>query len=86
MIRYMMKERTRDMRRLGMSELYVSPVGLGCVQFSRGKGLSGLLWPPLGYDDIREIVRVSLEAGINWFDTAELYGWGESEKALARGA
>lgn len=27
---------------------------------------------------------MSLEGGVNWFDTAELYGWGESEKALAR--
>lgn len=64
--------------------MFVSPVGLGCVQFSRGKGLSGLLWPPLTAQDIREIVRVSVEGGINWFDTAELYGWGESEKALSR--
>lgn len=64
--------------------MFVSPVGLGCVQFSRGKGLSGLLWPPLTARDIREIVRVSVEGGINWFDTAELYGWGESEKALSR--
>ncbi len=66
-----------------MSQVFVSPVGLGCVQFSRGKGMSGLLWPPLGHDVIRDIVRVSIEGGVNWFDTAELYGWGESEKALS---
>lgn len=77
-------EHTREQRRLGTSGMFVSPVGLGCVQFSRGKGLSGLLWPPLTAQDIREIVRVSVEGGINWFDTAELYGWGESEKALSR--
>jgi aryl-alcohol dehydrogenase-like predicted oxidoreductase len=64
--------------------MFVSPVGLGCVQFSGRKGLSGLLWPPLSAHRIREIVRVSVEGGINWFDTAELYGWGESEKALSR--
>lgn len=75
---------TRDKRRLGTSDMFVSPIGLGCVQFSRGKGISGLLWPPLSADDIREIVRVSIEGGVSWFDTAELYGWGESEKALSR--
>ncbi len=73
-----------EYRRLGTSELFVSPVGLGCVQFSGRKGLSGLLWPPLGAQEIREIVRVSVAGGVNWFDTAELYGWGESEKALSR--
>ena len=80
----MKQEHTRDKRRLGTSDAFVSPVGLGCVQLSRGKGVSGLLWPPLGADEIREIVRVSVEGGVNWFDTAELYGWGESEKALSR--
>jgi aryl-alcohol dehydrogenase-like predicted oxidoreductase len=80
----MKREHTRDKRRLGTSDMFVSPVGLGCVQFSGRKGLSGLLWPPLSAHRIREIVRVSVEGGINWFDTAELYGWGESEKALSR--
>lgn len=80
----MKREHTRDKRRLGTSDMFVSPVGLGCVQFSGRKGLSGLLWPPLSAHRIREIVRVSVEGGVNWFDTAELYGWGESEKALSR--
>lgn len=79
----MKRENTRDRRRLGTSDVFVSPVGLGCVQFSRGKGMSGLLWPPLDARDIREIVRVSIGGGVSWFDTAELYGWGESEKALS---
>ena len=70
-------------RRLGTSDLLVSPVGLGCWQFSRGKGLSGRYWPTLSDGEIREIVRVSLASGINWFDTAESYGGGESERALA---
>lgn len=80
----MKREHTRDKRRLGTSDMFVSPVGLGCVQFSGRKGLSGLLWPPLSAQEIREIVRVSIAGGVNWFDTAELYGWGESEKALSR--
>lgn len=34
-------------------------------------------------DLIQQMVRISLEGGINWFDTAEIYGNGASEMALA---
>ncbi|MEQ9619695.1 MAG: aldo/keto reductase [Deltaproteobacteria bacterium] len=78
------KDDSSALRRLGMSELFISPVGLGCLQFSRGRGVSGLLWPTLGAQGINGIVKASLDGGVNWFDTAELYGWGESERALAR--
>jgi len=72
------------LRRLGNSDLLVSPVGLGCLQFSSGKGISGIMWPSLRKKDIKDIVKASINGGINWFDTAELYGWGESERALSR--
>jgi len=72
------------LRRLGNSDLLVSPVGLGCLQFSSGKGISGVMWPSLRKKDINDIVKASINGGINWFDTAELYGWGESERALSR--
>jgi len=71
------------LRRLGNSDLRVSPIGLGCLQFSRGKGISGVMWPSLSRTEINDIVRASRKEGINWFDTAELYGWGESERALS---
>ncbi len=70
------------LRFLGKSDLMVSSIGLGCWQFSKGNGLLGNYWPTLNDDEIKGIVRVSLEGGINWFDTAEAYGWGESERAL----
>jgi aryl-alcohol dehydrogenase-like predicted oxidoreductase len=70
-------------RRLGLTEIEVSPVGLGCWQFSQGKGLVGKFWGVLEDNEIQRIVRVSLDAGITWFDTAEAYGWGQSEAALA---
>lgn len=72
------------LRSLGSSDLMVSPVGLGCLQFSRGKGISGLMWPSLSRKEINAIVETSIKGGINWFDSAELYGWGESERALSR--
>lgn len=70
-------------RGLGRTGLEVTPVGLGCWQFSTGKGLAGRYWEALAQAAVNEIVRVSLEGGINWFDTAEMYGNGASERALA---
>jgi len=72
------------LRPLGQSSLSVSPLGLGCWQFSRGSGLVGRYWSNLEEGDILEIVRVSLEGGMNWVDTAEIYGGGKSEETLAQ--
>lgn len=69
--------------RLGRTEIEISSIGLGCWQFSRGHGFIGRYWDNLPADRIREIVAVSLREGIDWFDTAEVYGWGRSERALA---
>jgi len=68
-------------RQLGKSELKISPIGLGCMQFS-GRMMAVYLNSPR-QEEINEIVRVSLEGGINWFDTAEIYGFGHSERALS---
>ncbi len=61
----------------------LSPLGLGCWQFSRGKGMVGGFWGAVDDAVVREIVALCLQGGINWFDTAEVYGGGESEKALS---
>lgn len=71
------------MRSLG-SALRVSPVGLGCWQFSGGRGLVGSFWGKIEHDVARSIIEASLEAGVDWFDTAEAYGNGASERTLAR--
>jgi len=70
-------------RPLGRSGILVTPVGLGCWQFSKGHGLPGKYWTTLDDAQIRGIVAAALAGGINWFDTAEGYGRGESERALA---
>lgn len=75
--------KSAHLRRLGSSDLMLSPIGLGCLQFSRGHGISGIMWPSLSREEINAIVDASVKSGINWFDTAELYGWGESERSLA---
>ena len=71
------------LRRLGKSYLQISPLGLGCWQFSKQAGLVGKYWPPLTDEDTCKIVKASIDGGINWFDTAEIYGRGKSEQGLA---
>jgi aryl-alcohol dehydrogenase-like predicted oxidoreductase len=72
------------LRTLGKSDLKITPIGLGCWQFSKRGNMAGKFWPSLEDDLTQEIVRLSLEGGINWFDTAEVYGQGASEKGLAK--
>ncbi len=72
------------LRTLGHSGIMVTPIGLGCWQFSKPRNLAGKFWPTLEDDLIDKIVSGSLEGGINWFDTAELYGKGTSERALSK--
>lgn len=72
-----------ELRKLGATNTYLSPLGLGCWQFSKNKGFAGKFWPSLSDEETLEIVRASIGGGINWFDTAELYGWGKSEEGLA---
>jgi aryl-alcohol dehydrogenase-like predicted oxidoreductase len=61
-----------ELRRLGTSDLTVSAVGLGCNNFGRVVDLAGT----------RAVVDAALDAGINFLDTAESYGGGDSERFL----
>lgn len=70
-------------RVLGQSELKVSTIGLGTWQFSEGKGAAIGYYRALNAAATREIVAEALAQGINWFDTAEIYGSGRSERGLA---
>lgn len=71
-------------RRLGATDIHITPIGLGCWQFSNGGGIVGGYWPALPQETANAIVAASLEGGINWFDTAEIYGKGGSERALSQ--
>jgi aryl-alcohol dehydrogenase-like predicted oxidoreductase len=73
-----------EKRQLGQSDLSLSAIGLGTWQFSKGTGLVGKFWGALDDELTEEIIKTSLDGGINWFDTAEVYGGGESEKILAK--
>src|SRR5215216_5331589 len=69
-------------RELGRTGIYISPIGLGGSQFSEGKGT---FFPALPQSQVDRIIKTALNGGITWFDTAEGYGGGRSERALAAG-
>ncbi|GIT13895.1 MAG: hypothetical protein CM1200mP35_07150 [Chloroflexota bacterium] len=67
------------MKYLLMGESQVSAVGLGTWQF----GEPGWGWgSELDYGTAIKMVHRALELGINFFDTAEVYGSGKSEEIL----
>ncbi len=67
-------------RRLGKTDIEITPIGLGCWQF--GKSPPIVMWKIPPQDEIDKIIKRALDGGINWFDTAEMYGRGASERAL----
>ena len=76
---------TINTRSLGRTDIQVTPIGLGLMEFSGGKGLFGLAFPELSRDEKNAIIKAALDGGINWFDTAEMYGLGRSERSLSQG-
>ncbi len=72
-----------DRRRLGKNGIEVTAIGLGTWQFSKGNGFAGAYWKSLDDATTSGVVKAALDGGIDWFDTAELYGWGNSERSLA---
>jgi aryl-alcohol dehydrogenase-like predicted oxidoreductase len=72
-------------RSLGKTGIQVTPIGLGVMELSGGGGGIGRAFPPLPQAEKNAIIQAALDGGINWFDTAEIYGAGVSERALAEG-
>jgi aryl-alcohol dehydrogenase-like predicted oxidoreductase len=54
------------------------------MQFG-GPGIVSKFFPPLTQPEVDQIVANAVAGGINWFDTAEMYGWGHAERTLATG-
>jgi aryl-alcohol dehydrogenase-like predicted oxidoreductase len=62
------------LRRLGASGLKVSEVGIGCNNFGMR----------IDADETQGVVDAAIEAGINFFDTADVYGGTKSEEFLGK--
>ena len=69
---------------LGNTGMYVSPLTLGAMTFDREDGTFGARIGGTGQELATRMVDLSIEAGINLFDTANFYGGGESEVMLGK--
>jgi len=75
-----------QMRTLGRSGIEVSPMGLGCW------AIGGVFWSgetPLGWGEVDDeesirAIHAGLDMGVNFLDTADVYGAGHSERVVAR--
>lgn len=76
---------SKQLRRLGKTDLLVSPIGLGLMELSGGGGLIGRIFPVIPQEEKNAIIKAAIDGGINFFDTAEMYGAGVSEESLAIG-
>lgn len=81
----MQGEHKSNKRQLGGSDLWVTPIGLGVMQFSGASGVFRFVFSDIEQARMDSIVAAALQGGINWFDTAEIYGGGRSERGLAAG-
>jgi aryl-alcohol dehydrogenase-like predicted oxidoreductase len=69
-------------RRLGRSDLDISVIGFGAWAIGGGDWIFG--WGPQDDADSVATIRRALDLGINWVDTAAVYGLGHSERVVAR--
>ncbi|MGD0612538.1 MAG: aldo/keto reductase [Anaerolineales bacterium] len=74
-----------QLRPLGKTDIRVTPIGLGVMEMAGGGGLAGRMFPVIPQEEKNAIIKAALDGGINWFDTAEMYGAGVSEQSLATG-
>ncbi len=64
-------------RQLGNSELMASAIGLGCMGMSEWYG-------PTNDEESNATIKLALEMGLNFFDTADVYGNGHNETFVGK--
>ena len=69
-------------RKLGNSDLHITPLGIGA--WAMGGGGWAFAWGPQDDDESIGAIHAALDKGINWIDTAAVYGLGHSEEVVAR--
>jgi aryl-alcohol dehydrogenase-like predicted oxidoreductase len=73
---------TLPTRQLGRSDLHITRVGFGAWAIGGGGWSFG--WGPQDDSDSIAAIRHAIELGINWIDTAAVYGLGHSESVVGR--
>lgn len=71
-----------EKRRLGNSDLEITPLGIGAWAMG-GAGWT-FAWSYQDDNDSIAAIHAALDAGMNWIDTAAVYGFGHSEEIVAR--
>ena len=69
-------------KRLGNSDLDLTPIGVGA--WAMGGGGWAFAWGPQDDDESISAIHTALDHGVNWIDTAPVYGLGHSEEVVAR--
>jgi len=69
-------------RKLGNSDLHVTPIGFGAWAIGGGGWAFG--WGSQEDADSIAAIREAIDLGINWIDTAAVYGLGHSEEVVAK--
>jgi len=71
-----------ETKQLGTSDLHITPIGFG--SWAIGGGGWEFAWGSQNDNDSIAAIRAALDTGVNWIDTAAVYGLGHSEEIVAR--
>lgn len=71
-----------QLRTLGNSDLHLTPIGFGA--WAIGGGNWEFAWGPQDDNESVNAIRQALDLGVNWIDTAAIYGLGHSEEVVAK--
>jgi aryl-alcohol dehydrogenase-like predicted oxidoreductase len=71
-----------EKKRLGNSEMELTPIGIGA--WAMGGGGWKFAWGPQDDHESIAAIQTALDGGVNWIDTAAVYGLGHSEEVVAQ--
>lgn len=71
-----------EIRQLGNSDMHLTPIGYGA--WAIGGGNWEFAWGAQDDDESVRTIERALDSGINWIDTAAIYGLGHSEEVVAK--
>lgn len=71
-----------ETRKLGYSDLNLTAIGLGTWAMGGGDWMFG--WGPQDDQASTDSIHAALDLGVNWIDTAAIYGHGRSEEVVAK--
>ena len=77
-----LENQSMQFRALGNSELKISVIGLGTWAIGGGNWKFG--WGDQDESEAIETIVKSVEVGVNWIDTAAIYGLGRSEQMVGK--